>query len=35
MTSDAGKAPVPGGEAAVATHRLPHPLHSGGEGNGT
>jgi hypothetical protein len=23
MTSDAGKGPVPGGEAAVATHRLP------------
>jgi hypothetical protein len=35
MTSDAGKAPVPGGEAAVATHRLARPLHSGGEGNGT
>jgi hypothetical protein len=34
MTSDAGKAPVYGGEAAVATHRLPRPLHSGGEGNG-
>jgi hypothetical protein len=29
------KSPVPGGEVAVATHRLLHPLHSGGEGNGT
>jgi hypothetical protein len=35
MTSDTGKALVPGGEGAVATHRLPRSLHSGEEGNGT